>query len=325
MSESADWSPAHWAAPAHDFASARRHYDAHVGRSYSDAKAVGKQHSDLVPVSLSTDSPAPLVILSDVTGSMGEWPATMFSKLPYLELEGQEYLGKGMEISWGAVGDAYVDDYPWQVRPFTKGTDLKKRLEELVIEKGGGGQTTESYELGALYCARNIAIPKAITPICIFIGDEQPYEFVDKEQASAKAHIMLQSRLSTREAFAELKEKFAVYLIRKPYSVASGNTMSDLDHRIFSTWAELLGADHISDLPEAGRVVDVIFGILAKETGRIDYFRKEIEGRQKPNQIATVYKSLASIHQLPAPKDSSKTGRSIMKRDEDGTTSVPLL
>jgi hypothetical protein len=29
---------------------------------------------------------------------MGDWPATMFSKLPYLENEGKEYLGEDFEI-----------------------------------------------------------------------------------------------------------------------------------------------------------------------------------------------------------------------------------
>jgi hypothetical protein len=215
-----------------------------------------------------------------------------------------------------------------QVRPFTKGTDLKKRLEELVIEGGGGNQTMESYELAALYFARNISMPNAIQPILIFIGDEAPYDFVDKAHAKNVAGVTIQGRLSTKEIFEELKRKYTVYLIRKPYESSGRNAMSDVDMRIHRQWAELLGDDHIADLPEAGRVVDVIFGILAKETGRVDYFKGELEGRQRPDQVKTVFKSLATVHNLTAgdsqrklPEGHSKTHRS----DENAPQSKPLL
>lgn len=326
MTESADYNPGHWR--GHDFGSARKHFDRHAGRSYDDAKTSGKKSKDLIVSSLVTESPAPLLILCDVTGSMGEWPAVIFSKLPYLELEGQEYLGKDMEICFGAVGDAFSDEYPLQIRPFTKGVDLKKRLEELVIEGQGGGQTTESYELAALYCARNISMPKAIHPILIFIGDEQPYDFVDKAHAKGLASVTLQGRLSTKEIFEELKQKYAVYLIRKPYHLSSENDISDTDLRIHRAWAQLLGEDHICDLPKADRVVDVIFGILAKETGRIEYFREEIEGRQKPGQVEMAYKSLRTIHALPSKGSKTPTGHSVTRKrlpsgDDKGTK--PLI
>lgn len=324
MSESADFDPGYWR--GHDFGAARKHYDAYAGRSYDDAKVEGKSQEDVLPVSLSTDSPNPLVILCDVTGSMGEWPATIFSKLPYLELEGQEYLGKNMEICFGAVGDAYSDEYPLQARSFTKGLDLKAKLKELIIEGHGGGQLSETYEIAALYFARNVNMPKAINPICIFIGDEAPYDFADEGRAKRFAHVNLQkSRMSTREIFDELKRKFSVYLIRKPYNVSSGDTMSGDDKKIYGKWLDLLDEDHIAILPEAARVVDVIFGILAKETSRIEYFREELEDRQKPEQVKTVYKSLATIHAIGDNNKKALPGRSVHKNIGNGGNSKPLL
>lgn len=316
MAEDWDYTPAPWAGAAHDFKSARAHYDAHVDRSYDDAKAAGKKRSDLVPDHIETTSTAPLIILCDVTGSMGEWPAVIFSKLPYLEHEVvTEYLGENAEICFGAVGDANTDEYSLQVRPFAKGADLKTRLEELVIEGGGGGQTTETYELAALYAARNIAMPNAVQPICIFIGDEMPYDVVSKEDAKNVAGVALRSRMTTKDVFEELKRKCSVYLIRKPYDESSGNKMSEADKHIHSAWAKLLDEEHILNLPDAGRVVDVIFGILANETGRIDYFRKELEGRQKPEQVKTVYKSLDPLLTRTSGKDKQTrlaSGRSVL-------------
>jgi len=331
MSESGDYSPGVW--KGHDFASARRTYDAYVGRSYSAAVSAGKGTKDLIAENVKTDSSAPLVIVVDETGSMGDWPATIFSKLPYLENELKEYMGEDAEICFMAIGDAYCNEkYPLQVRPFAKGLELKDRLKELVIEGGGGGQTTETYELAALFAAEKMEIPKAVKPVMIFIGDEQCYDSISPDHAEQLLGIKLEKSLSTAQVFKKLKEKFSVYLIRKPYGSSSGNTLSEEDRRITKHWAELLGDDHIANLPEAGRVVDVIFGILAKEANRIAYFEHEIEDRQSADQVKTVYKSLATIH-----KTSETTraklggGKSVLRKsvkkigDGSGKTMKPLI
>jgi len=81
MSESGDYNPGVWS--GYSFTKARKTYDEHVGRSYGDAVKRNKSVTNLIPKSLATNSESPLVIACDVTGSMGSWPATMFSKLPY--------------------------------------------------------------------------------------------------------------------------------------------------------------------------------------------------------------------------------------------------
>lgn len=325
MSESADYDPGPWT--GYDFKSARAHYDAHVGRSYGDAvaKSIGK--TDLIESSVSTNSTAPLVIACDVTGSMGEWPATIFSKLPYLDLEGKEYLGEDMAISFAAVGDMHGDKYPLQVRPFAGGKELEARLKELIIEKGGGGTSQESYDLAALYYARNCKMPNAVKPIFIFIGDEGLYEFIANDGANTYCNVILENRTTIEQVMDELMQRFAVYLVRKPYGCGDDNHRSADDIRIQNQWTKILGEDHVCMLPDASRVVDVIFGILAKETGKVDYFKKEIEDRQKPGQVKTVMKSLVSIHRLPGPSQKKLGYTSVTRRknDDDGAKSRSLL
>lgn len=295
MSESADYSPGDW--KGHDFTAARAAYDVHAGRAYAEAKAENKRASDMVPVNVSTNSPAPLVVLCDVTGSMGDWPRTIFSKLPYLEHEAKEYLGPDMEISFAATTDQ-DDNYPLQVHPFTKGTDLAKELSSFVQGGGAGPEGAhEAYELAAAYYAFNCEMPNAQHPILIFIADEHFHDDLNKTFAKV-AHVKLEEKMTTKDIFEKLREKFAVYVIRKPYPGE--------DVEIEKEWADVLGDDHIAALPSADRVVDVIFGILAKETDKIDYFKSEIQDRQRPDQIATVYKSLKTIHALPA---QGKTGK----------------
>jgi len=318
MSESSDYSPGDWA--GYDFDAARKSYDKHVDRSYNDAKADNKRVSDLVPEVIKTESEAPVTILIDVTGSMGDWPAVMFSKLPYMDNEGKEYLGENMEISFAAVGDAYSDQYPIQIRPFSKGRDMEQQLKELVIEGGGGGQCRESYELTALYYARNAEMPNAKRPIMIIIGDEGFYDHVSKDQAKLANIKLASADISVKDIFKELQDKFSVYLIRKPYVHAGGD-----DVRIQKTWEDLIGKEHIAILPNAERVVDVIFGILAQEKGKVDYFKKEIEDRQRPDQVDTVYKSLKTIHAIAAHPVDDGSGKSIMLSNMKGLKTRRLL
>jgi hypothetical protein len=337
MSESGDYTPADWG--GHSYNDPRAFYDPTVGRGYATTKKTrkratsssssttssGSTHVDLnnlLEKQVTTDSIAPLVIFSDVTGSMGAWPATMFAKLPFLDDQVKVYLGPEAKICFGAVGDAYSDSYPLQCRPFGIGPELIDRMKELYVEGNGGGQMCETYELAALYALHNINIPKAVRPVLIMIGDEKPYTSVSPDVAQEFAGVTLQAAITTEQIFSALMNKFEVFFIRKPYGSGSGsNSMSSEDKEVHARWVSILGTDRVVDLPQAERVVDVIFGILAKVAGRFDDFEAEINARQRPDQVKTVMTSLKTIHTptraaiaggksimaLPGGTDGSKT------------------
>jgi len=315
MSEDYDYNPGAW--KGHDFSSARKTYDAHAGRSYAKAQTSGVTAADMVAESLHTDSENPLVVMVDVTGSMGRWPATMFSKMPYLEIEGKEYLGDDMEISFGAIGDHKTGSkYPVQTAPFTSGLDLAKQLEWLVVEGGGGANQQESYLAGALYYASNCEMPNATRkPLFVFVADESPYDSISVADAKRVSKVDIARSMTAKQVFALLQEKFSVYLVYKSYSPASR-----------ATWASLIGEDHIADLDDADRVVDVIFGIMAKETGRVGYYRDEITGRQTAAQVDTAYRALHTIHAADPRLDLLMDGQSRMHvADDDATPSTDLI
>ena len=289
MAETADYDPGDW--KGHDFKAARAAYTADAGRGYAEAVASHTTVSDLVPASIETVCERSLTVVCDVTGSFGTWPGVIFGKLPYLDIEGRSYLGDETEISFAAVGDAPMKDkFYLQVRPFASGTALTDHLKALKIEGGGGADNAESYELAALYYLKNASFPNATAkPILVFICDEGCHTSVSETHASA-VHVDIHNVTSyqTTDIFRELTEKFAVYAIRKHYG--SGEA------RVQEQWEGLIGADHIVSLDDPNAVVDSLFGILAKETDKIDYFRSEIEGRQEAGRVATVYKSLKTVH-----------------------------
>jgi len=307
MSESGDYQPVSWGGST-NFRDARAAYDRDAGRSYATAVASGKTAKDLLPESMSTDSDSPLIVDCDVTGSMSTWPGIIFSKFPYLYHEAKtEYLGDDVAISFGAFDDIFTTAaYPIQARPFGKDKELEAALKELVHTKQGGGSMQENSELMALYRLRRVEMPKAIKkPIYIIITDEKPYDHVTQADAK-RVYVDLETRLiSTHDIFEELKKKYAVYLVLKPYS-DSGADDNPTNTQVRMMWSKLLDDDHIAHLPQAERVMDVILGILAKETGRVDYFKKEIEERQTPAQVDTVYKALKTVHALSAGTKAKK-------------------
>ncbi|MEK7090022.1 MAG: hypothetical protein AAB930_00340, partial [Patescibacteria group bacterium] len=218
-------------------------------------------------------------------------------------------------------GDAInLEDYPLQVRPFTKGTELAKSLKELVLEGKGGGSTQESSELSALYYARNVEMPNAVHPLFIFISDESPYDYIDQDQAGSIAHVKLEKKTSTKLVFEELKQKFSVYFVQKPYGSErfSDGPLTGTTKRVHEDWAALVGEDHIALLADPNRVVDVIFGIMARESGKIKYFEKELIDRQKPDQVKTVKTALRTVHALPsASKSRIGDGHSVTRRSKN--------
>lgn len=318
MSESGDYTPAPWAA-AQTFATARNAYADHAAASMSRAVSAGVTAASLVPDEIECDAEAPLIIACDVTGSMGDWPAVIFSKLPYLEHEAKEYLGEDMKICFAAIGDAFGDMYPLQVNEFVEGAKLKKSLEKLVIEGNGQGSGEESYDIACVYFLKNVKFPNAVRkPILIIIGDEKIYPTVYADKALQYAKADIGGNMKPEDLFTQLKKKYAVYHVRKAYGTETG---TDGVSAVRKQWEGYLGEDHVASLPTADRVVDVIFGILAKESGKIDYFDDELKDRQGKDKdgkskIDVVMKSLMTIHNSSATKSKPKlgTGKSVTRK-----------
>jgi hypothetical protein len=323
-----DYDPGPW--KGWDFKSARASYDASAGRSYSSLPATGKgtgpvttkKLEDLVPRLLKTDSPSPVIIAVDVTGSMKDWPKIIFEKLPVVDLGLKDYLDKP-EVSFMAIGDCYSDRYPLQVQPFGSGKDLADRVAALIPEGGGGGSLQESYDLAAVYAAHHVQMPKAVRPIFIYIGDEGLYPMVDPDKARTWARTDIEGKLKSQDALKMLRKRFSTYCIRKLYDHGTGDGMSETDKGIHKQWEEYLGPGRVAILNEPRRVVDVILGLVAYDTGNMDSFRTELTGRQTPEQVKTVMKSLKAIGTgdplaLPDP------GKSVTKKSGDGKKSKAL-
>ena len=197
-----------------------------------------------------------IAVIFDVTGSMGHIPVTLQQKLPQLL---GVLLGKGYvehpQILFGAVGDATCDRVPLQIGQFESDNRLDANLENIVIEGGGGGHDTESYELALYFMARHTSLDcvekRGRKGYLFLIGDERSYARVSRRQV---AHIIgdtLQEDIPVEQIVAELTRRYEVFYIL-PSGAAHGGERTILDY-----WRALLG-QHVLELDDPDAVCETI-------------------------------------------------------------------
>lgn len=148
-----------------------------LSQSLDPKKAILRESrdSDLNPES------TPIIIAVDVTGSMGFIPnALAKEELP--KLFTKIYTEKPVtdpHVMIMGIGDAYYDQAPLQVSQFEAGEEqLASQLSELYLERGGGGNDSESYELAWHFAANRTSIDsfekRGKKGFIFTIGDELP-------------------------------------------------------------------------------------------------------------------------------------------------------
>lgn len=317
MSEDSDYTPSSWSRD-HSFDNARRDYQQHRQTSHQEAEKNKTTHKDLVPETIQVSAEYLLAFMQDLTGSMGEWPGTFFSKCPYLEYEAKVYLGSNLQFLFTAIEDAGYDKYPAQITQPAQGAEIKDSLTKLVHERGcGGGNGRESHELLALYFARKVFMPNLKhKPILILLTDEAPYKEVRKDWVKKYLNIDIRANIETKKIFEELKRKFNVYLIKKPYQHSMVDAMTATDRRIYEEWVDLLGEEKIALLADSNRAVDIVFAILACETDRVEYCIKEFEQRQGQDSDYAEKRRIFDIATRPLFAPFLNKGKSVSRKEE---------
>ena len=240
-------------------------------------KYLNRSQPDLERVSprdkrLHTDSPDPLVVAVDVTGSMASWPYEIFDRLPLLYQTLSQYRPE-LEIVFVAIGDATSDSYPLQVCDFARGIELEDELNALYGEGGGGGGARESYELFADFLLHNARAPEARErPFLILYGDEGFYERVSAAQVRYHIGGQRKGDRDSLKVWRALGEAWNIYHFRKPYPGG--------DETICAQWAEALGEERVLPLDGAERAVDMALGLIARAWGHYADFEQNMAARQ---------------------------------------------
>lgn len=247
--------------------------------SHTDAISKGKAKSAVhdrlnphgVTVRESRDSvehPASnaIAVLFDVTGSMGGIPRVLQEKLPKLMglLMAKGYV-TDPQVLFGAVGDATCDDAPLQVGQFESNVEMDEDIDKIYVEGGGGGQMTESYELGMYFMARHTALDclekRGKKGYLFLIGDEYYYPAVKKSEVKSVVGVDLQDNIPITDIVKELQEKYEVFHIL-PVSASYGR-------RNKQKWVDLFG-QNVLELDNPELVCELIVTTIGIAEGYLD-------------------------------------------------------
>jgi hypothetical protein len=266
-----------WSTIAYDKARAYRAATGASAFAYSDAGA-SRCHPDMDPKGVafreSRDSDehptsTAIVVLFDVTGSMGDVPRILQTKLPQLLglLLRKRYVDHP-QILFGAIGDATCDRAPLQVGQFESDNRMDDWLGRIYIEGGGGGQQTESYELAAYWALHHTSIDcyekRGKRGYLFIIGDEMAYASVHASQVERVIGDGLTESPSTRAVFDALRARYDTYYVQP----GEGSSYRD-DPAVAGFWRGLLGQNYLTvDRPEA--VAEMIALTIGLAEGAID-------------------------------------------------------
>lgn len=236
-----------------------------------------------------------LVVIMDVTGSMGDWPAEIFKRLPLLYHEACEYLGgDDLEILFIAHGDAAGDRNPLQVARFGRGQDLDDALASFDVARGGLGNGHESHELVLYKLVRDVDTSSAVNAHAFFLTDEPARDELVASEVRSVFGTAIEGELRTTPALVrELLRRMNVWTI-----LCATGTYDPAPIR--NWWERLLGPERVLPLDDHRRVVDVILATLAKQTGQLDQFALKLRSRQAGSlyadqNVRTVMASVAMV------------------------------
>jgi hypothetical protein len=211
-----------------------------------------------------------IAVLFDVTGSMGSVPRTLQKKLPeLLGLIKDGGYAADPQLMFGAIGDATCDHAPLQVGQFESDNRMDSDLERILLEGGGGGQKTESYELAMFFMARHTATDcfekRGRRGYLFIIGDEMPYPSVKPGEVKAWIGDELPQPVAIRNLVAQLTRRWDTYFILPEGAAYAG------DGQVLGTWRSLLGQNviELADLDAVCETIALTIG-LGEETIDLD-------------------------------------------------------
>lgn len=262
-------------------------FDAHAYRSFTTS-TVGKStdeiykarslHASLNPHGVkvresrdSADNPnsTPLIVAIDVTGSMGmladviarEGLGTLFTAI----LERKPITDP--HVMFMAIGDINFDRAPLQVSQFEADNRIVEQLTSILIEKGGGGNSFESYDLpwyfAAFHTEHDSIVKRGKRGYLFTIGDEQAPTAASKAQLKTLLGDDLEADLTARDMLELAQRKYDVFHI----IVEEGSHFRGHGDKVVSSWADLLG-QRVIRLKDHKALAETIVSAIEVAEGR---------------------------------------------------------
>ncbi len=218
--------------------------------------------SDLNPKSTA------VIVGLDVTGSMGMIADALARK--GLGTMVEEILARkpvsDPHLMCMGIGDVLYDRAPLQVTQFEADIRIARQLEKLWLEKGGGGNSCESYNLPWYFAAMHTAIDcfekRGKKGYLFTVGDEEPP--LDLSAAAVARFIGDRTRdFDSRELLTLVERMYHVFHV----IVEEGSHARHDPRGVRNRWTELLG-QRVIGLSDHTQLAEVIVSAIEVNEGR---------------------------------------------------------
>jgi hypothetical protein len=166
-----------------------------------------------------------------------------------------------------AIGDAYCDRSPLQITQFESDNSLVPQLADLWLEKGGGGNRFESYNLPWYYAATHTSIDcfeKRNKKGYLFtIGDEEAPAPVLASQIKKIIGDDVQRDFSSKELLTMANRMYEVFHI----IVEEGSHARAYPNEVYNSWVDLLG-QRVIRLSDHKKLAEVIVSAIEVNEGK---------------------------------------------------------
>jgi hypothetical protein len=242
--------------------------DATFSKSLTDTMNPAKFKNSMRECRDSVDHPysVPIMVFVDVTGSMGGIPHTLIKdKFPALMEILINNKVEHAQVCFGAIGDHHSDTTPLQCGQFEQETTkLVDSLQSVYVEKGGGGQTKESYPLAwyvaAYHTSTDSFEKRGLKGFLFTIGDESFHtKYKGKDLADIMGMAEATEDKTAQQLFEAACEKYHVFHIHVDNGSYRISTLG-------SAWNDLLG-ERLLVLDHSDNVAELIATTVAVING----------------------------------------------------------
>jgi len=212
-----------------------------------------------------------LIVALDVTGSMGSVLDAMARK-GLGTLAEEIYNRKPItdpHIMYMGVGDAFYDISPLQCTQFETDIRIAEQLKDIWLERHGGGNDSEGYNLPWYFAAMKTKIDcfdkRGKRGYLFTVGDEETPEPLLPSQVKKIIGDDIQSELSNEQLLAMVSRMYHVYHI----IVNEGSHYRSYGSRVDDKWRRLLG-QNVYNLTDHTKLSEVIVSIIQRQEGMDD-------------------------------------------------------
>lgn len=264
----ARWDPTDWKAYASATSGKATHHVFASRTMHDSLNPHGVKLRESRDSTLNPQSTA-LVVGLDVTGSMG-----MIADALAREGLGtlvEEVLARkpvsDPHILCMGIGDAACDEAPLQVTQFEADIRIADQLKLIWLEKGGGGNTSESYNLPWYFAAMHTGIDcfekRGKKGYLFTVGDEEPPASLLAREIQAITGDKVQKDLSSRELLTMASRMYHVFhVVVEEGSYAQSNLPV-----VMKKWTDLLG-QRVLRLSDYRRLAEVVVSAIEVNEGK---------------------------------------------------------